>query len=128
MTPQSPTQTPPRPDRERLLRRLRAAEQRADVLLDGLGATAELLQHAEELLGRAGVAALLPVIAVEGEGEALAVAREILATLKGWQILAGRLGEARAALPALQAAAAKGTRAEVAAALRPLVEALGGVP
>ncbi len=121
-----------RTDRERRLAdRLRHAEQRVESLTAALEGADEEIHQRDELLSRLGVAALLPAIA-GGDGDALAVAREILATIRSWNRkgrvidrLAGQVAAAQRALPGLEAAASAGNRRQLAAALQPLVRALG---
>ena len=128
--------------------RIASGPQRAAVLLGGLSAAAELLRGDESiirilvrLLVRLDVARHRIVVELHHREQELdaahhreqvlrgaldvALAREDVAT---WALaeLGGRYYAALAALPALEALMARGSRVEIAAALRPLAQALRG--
>jgi hypothetical protein len=114
-----------------LTRRLREAETLRNEVLEDLRDADDLLDVQHDLLGRLGVAVLLPLIAT-GDGDALGVAREILAVLRGWE--AGRrkhlraleaLGEARMALGAVEEVVGGKGSPRFREALAGLREALG---
>jgi hypothetical protein len=101
------------------------ARERGDLLVDVLACAVEEIAHLHQLLARAGLATLLPVITAEGRGAALEVAEDILSVLLAWQMLTSRVTRAREALAVLESAATTGKRADVQAAIEPLRRALG---
>lgn len=117
-----------------LAARLREAEDRAETMRAGLESACAEIEHLHQLVARAGVNMALGAGAVD-------VAREILSVLKGWERLERvaeriadraaaaevRLERARAALPALQALAAKGSPA-ARDAVATMTAALGDAP